>query len=169
MFKQEIIFTVDTSDVRVSRKTSQRLQQWQTQMLHQLQWQPGKPKYPIRWTSERQRRAYFATKGFGRGIPTRRTGALSKGWDVNVDVDQVSRIEAYRAALVKFLADFTGKTTAPTPPPPAVLVEVSNPVDYEQYVTGLHQQGFHKDTGWHYTPDILDTAFVVVEGIVSDL
>ena len=33
------------------------------------------PTYPIQWDSERQRRAFFATDGFGRGIPTERTGA----------------------------------------------------------------------------------------------
>lgn len=36
--------------------------------------------YPIEWTSERQRRAYFATNGFGAGIPYSRTGRLQDGW-----------------------------------------------------------------------------------------
>jgi len=31
-----------------------------------------RPSYPINWDSEKQRRAYFATKGFGHGIPYRR-------------------------------------------------------------------------------------------------
>ena len=36
---------------------------------------PGKPiSYPVQWDSEKQRRAFFATNGFGRGIPTKRTG-----------------------------------------------------------------------------------------------
>lgn len=39
-----------------------------------------KPKYPINWDSEKQRRAFFATDGFGRGIPTKRTGRYEKGW-----------------------------------------------------------------------------------------
>ena len=38
-----------------------------------------------RWRSEKQRRAFFATKGFGRGIPSRRTGDLSRGWQASVD------------------------------------------------------------------------------------
>jgi hypothetical protein len=42
---------------------------------------PGrKPSYPIRWDSEKQRRAYFATDGFGGGIPYRRTGEYEQGW-----------------------------------------------------------------------------------------
>lgn len=45
--------------------------------------QPGKRvTYPIHWDSERQRRAYFASEGFGRGIPTHRTGAYERGWTI---------------------------------------------------------------------------------------
>ncbi len=36
--------------------------------------------YPIAWDSERQRRAYFASEGFGGGIPSRRTGEYQRGW-----------------------------------------------------------------------------------------
>jgi hypothetical protein len=168
MIKQEITITADTDDIRLSRETNRQLQQWQAQTLQRLQAEPGKPQYPIRWTSERQRRAFFATKGFGRGIPTRRTHALSRGWDVYVNIEQVSRIEAYKVALLEFLTRLTGGT-APTPPPAAVIVSVDNPVAYEQYVTGIHQQGFHQDTGWQYAPDILNTAFKQVEGIVNGL
>lgn len=38
-----------------------------------------KPKYPIQWDSEKQRRAFFATDGFGGGIPHQRTGAYQSG------------------------------------------------------------------------------------------
>lgn len=42
---------------------------------------PGKPvEYPVRWDSERQRRAYFATDGFGKGIPYKRTGRYQLGY-----------------------------------------------------------------------------------------
>jgi len=49
---------------------------------------PGaRPTYPIQWDSERQRKAFFATKGtFIRGydgpskIPTRRTGNYVRAW-----------------------------------------------------------------------------------------
>ena len=44
---------------------------------------PGKAvRYPIKWDSEKQRRAFFATKGFGRGIPTTRSGAYNAGWNI---------------------------------------------------------------------------------------
>lgn len=42
----------------------------------------AKPSYPIHWDSEKQRRAFFATGGFGRGIPSKRTGELEGGWQV---------------------------------------------------------------------------------------
>lgn len=41
--------------------------------------------YKLPWASEKQRRAFFATKGFGHGIPYQRTDALAQGWDVDID------------------------------------------------------------------------------------
>ncbi len=37
-------------------------------------------RYPVDWDSEKQRKAFFATDGFGRGIPYNRTGAYERGW-----------------------------------------------------------------------------------------
>ena len=43
--------------------------------------QPGKPiTYPVKWDSLKQRRDFFATNGFGRGIPLSRTGGYQKGY-----------------------------------------------------------------------------------------
>lgn len=41
-----------------------------------------RPRYPIQWDSEKQRRAFFATKGFGGGIPSRRSGKYEGSWKV---------------------------------------------------------------------------------------
>jgi len=44
---------------------------------------PGSPSFsPVQWDSEKQKRAYFATGGFGRGIPYNRTGAMPSGWSI---------------------------------------------------------------------------------------
>jgi|GEM_PF-2604856 len=44
---------------------------------------PGKkPTYPIQWDSVKQRKAFFASNGFGRGIPTKRSGTYTKNWQV---------------------------------------------------------------------------------------
>src|SRR6266404_203260 len=45
---------------------------------------PGPVKYPIEWTSERQRKAFFASDGFGNGIPYKRTDQLTDSWVVVV-------------------------------------------------------------------------------------
>jgi hypothetical protein len=37
-------------------------------------------EYPVNWDSEKQRRAFFATNGFGAGIPYQRTGTLEGEW-----------------------------------------------------------------------------------------
>ena len=44
------------------------------------------PGNPYQWQSEKQRRAYFATNGFGGGIPYKRTGK-SKGWTIKLQKD----------------------------------------------------------------------------------
>jgi hypothetical protein len=41
-----------------------------------------RPTHPINWDSEKQRRAYFATEGFGGGIPSHRTGRYQRSWRV---------------------------------------------------------------------------------------
>lgn len=88
---------------------------------------PGPVVRPIAWASERQRRAFFATNGFGRGIPTRRTGAYQKGWHVRLAET------AWGAAVI-----------------------VYNDTHYAEFVGGKWQQPFHAATGWPYAPDRLD-------------
>jgi hypothetical protein len=41
-----------------------------------------RPEYPIQWDSDKQRKAFFASDGFGRGIPTKRTGEYISGWTI---------------------------------------------------------------------------------------
>jgi hypothetical protein len=99
---------------------------FKSRVLSRLQVQPGKVKYPIEWESEKQRRAFFATDGFGRGIGTPRTGALSKGWRVDVDFGMDYEISTY------------------------------NIHDYAQYVVGDKQQRMHRNTGWMKARPIMD-------------
>jgi hypothetical protein len=182
MFKQEIIYTVNTGDLRISKKLQQSLQQWQTQFLAQLQQEPGTVKRPVRWTPaaiqnkppntrwgyySKQKAAFFASNGFGRGIPTKRSHALSQAWQAIVNVEQITRFQVFTNSLIAFLAQFK-ITEAPTPPPPTIIVDVSNPVSYERYVEGENQQGFHKDTGWLYAPDVINTGFQQAEVLMSE-
>lgn len=52
---------------------------------HGLKYYPERIEHgesnPYQWQSDKQRRAFFATKGFGRGIPSVRTNQLKEGWD----------------------------------------------------------------------------------------
>lgn len=80
---------------------------------------PGPVHYPIEWASEKQRRAYFATDGFGKGIPYTRTGKLAANWDVVVNLT------------------LQGGT-----------ITAGNDAEAAQFVYGPRQQPFHRNTGW---------------------
>jgi hypothetical protein len=67
-------------------------------VLRRMYRDPGPVKRPIRWTSDRQRRAYFATNGFGRGIPTRRTGEIQRAWHFELESDQIALVNDNPAA-----------------------------------------------------------------------
>lgn len=51
---------------------------------HGLKHEPKRVQHgennPYQWQSEKQRKAYFASDGFGNGIPYQRTGTMSDGW-----------------------------------------------------------------------------------------
>lgn len=61
-----------------------RLQLYRTmQRIQKRMRRPGKKSTrPVRWASKKQRMAYFASEGFGRGIPTVRTGEYVRGWQM---------------------------------------------------------------------------------------
>lgn len=88
-------------------------------LLTELRHTPGPVKYPLEWASERQRRAFFATDGFGRGIPYERTGRTNSLWVVNIDL-------------------FDG----------AVVMTTSNSSKAARFTVGRRQQPFHRNTGW---------------------
>lgn len=58
-------------------------------VLDELRFTPRKRVYPDEypWTSDTQRKAYFATNGFGAGIPYKRSGGLSRAWKVEGRTD----------------------------------------------------------------------------------
>lgn len=103
-------------------------------LLQDLAVAPPRPRRKIEWTTERQRRAYFATNGFGRGIPSRRTGGATLQWKVNFATSK-----------------------------DVVTMTVSNPNDYLRYVRVNPKRGrsqiqrFHKITGWREVSPIIET------------
>lgn len=103
--------------------------------LDELSYEPGPVKYPIEWTSEKQRRAFFATNGFGRGIGAARTHDLSKSWGI--------------------VKNTFGND---------IMVTFDNPTPYAKFVVGSLAKGnpggfmqqMHKNTGWHPAYETVD-------------
>lgn len=109
---------------------------YQGPMLAALQQQPGPVKYPIQWTSEKQRRAFFATDGFGRGIGAPRTGAMAAAWEVRfIETPgsfQIVVINPSKAA--KFVEGSLAKNAA---------------------AAARFQQSYHRNTGWQLASPIV--------------
>lgn len=104
---------------------------------------PGKRvRYPVWWESEKQRRAFFATDGFGKGIPYKRTGAYNAGFVIRRTPN------ANRAS---------------------VGYSLINPVLYAKYVgggaSGTGQSTIHLDR-WTLIRDAMDQA---VRGLREDV
>lgn len=100
-----------------------------------------RPSYPINWDSEKQRRAYFATNGFGRGIPYRRNGRYEGGWDI-VPTETGYRLENKwdKARYVSGYHDGSGQSAIHAGRWPlfqeVVEEEIQElPEDIEQYIT----------------------------------
>ena len=104
---------------RMNAAYKKRIKRIRQRILDDLREYPGPVKYPFRWKSERQRRAYFATDGFGWGIPYVRTNALKDGWTTHI------RDTRYGAVF-----------------------EVVNNANYAEFVVGDWQQPGHIQTGW---------------------
>jgi len=113
-------------------------------ILDKLTEVPGPVKRPIQWTSEKQRRAFFATKGFGGGIPTVRTGAIPQAWDV-IFVEEAG---AFRILITnpnkaaKFLYGGTSLRSNPK-----------------------FQQQMHKNTGW---PTVAPIIAIYMDAMLTD-
>lgn len=75
------------------------LDKMRPKMMDELMHYPPRVKYPIQWTSVKQRRAFFASNGFGAGIPYKRTRALARGWNAQIHrkSDNASTLEIWNA------------------------------------------------------------------------
>lgn len=106
-------------------------------ILARLKVIPPPPKYPLRWKSERQRRAYFATDGFGAGIPYQRTNRMVNSYDVRM-VDTAE----------------------------GAIISVTNTDPKAQFVVGDWAQPFHLDTGWVQMGSVISDARKEAEEIL---
>lgn len=105
-----------------------------------LKVEPGAPPDGItNLMTPRQRRAFWATNGFGGGIPHERTHAIANGWLYSVEA-----------------ADDGGVAT------------IYNDVPGINYVEGYDQQFFLAFIGWPYAPPILDAFAVEAEDVTIE-
>lgn len=107
------------------------------ELLARLREKPGAVKYPIIWTSDRQRKWFWAQVRAGKiKVPYQRTDEMINSWHVVVVYD------ANAMTSIEVLSDST----------------------VHQFVTGSNQQGYHAATGWYQEQDVLQT---VQDGIVD--
>ncbi len=112
---------------RMNAAYKKRIKRIRQRILDDLREYPGPAKKPFKWASERQRRAFFATDGFGHGIPYVRTNTLKDGWTTHIRDKKNS-----------------------------VVFEVVNNAGYSVYVMGDFQQPGHEATGWRWADEIVD-------------
>jgi hypothetical protein len=67
--------------VTLTKATDDAIKQTVDNIQAKMGEEPGPVQRPIRWDSPKQQRAYFATDGFGAGIPYRRTGKRRSGFE----------------------------------------------------------------------------------------
>ena len=124
----------------VARYVRRELRPFVSQQVdRRLRVAPPPARYPIQWASEKQRRAFFATDGFGHGIPYKRQKRAERGWHVTGN----------------YTNTFSGVT-------------ISHDWDKSQYVYGPRQQPFHANTGWPYAPGVLQVISVLSNDFAAD-
>lgn len=95
------------------------LSRLKSRILRRLQTEPGSPRYPLRWKSQRQRRYVMAKLRRAGNLPYQRTGALAADYDLELDLKSESGV---------------------------FILTNDNPAF--SFVSGAFQQPFHMDTGW---------------------
>lgn len=139
---------VRASEEKVAQETAAGIRNIHIpQMLAILRTYPPKrdKNKKVRWTSPRQKAAYFVTNGFGQGIPYHRTGRLGAGWKSIVKVTIVAR-------QVRLIVKTWNDALSPWKQKPYVRYVMgdfgsgSSRFSVARYMKPM--QGFHQDTGW---------------------
>lgn len=112
-------------------------------LLDLLRTEPGPAVYPIKFTSNSQRKWVFAqAKSGALTLPYQRQHKLRDGWKIRV---------AYH-------------------PPEVTSIEVTNDEPEREFVTGESQQGFHTVTGWYQEQSVFKLVQEsLVDQVESDL
>lgn len=120
--------------------------QMRPQAMQALGITPGPVKRPIEWTSQKQRMAFFASDGFGKGIPfvraTHGPGNVQGSWYMKAMINGVD--VSSKTSFVGLGSDLVMNAQIGNKSPASKYVygslAESNP--------GRFQQRFHINTGW---------------------
>lgn len=136
-----IRYTAQQSPRLMQTAYDRALRRWRPRILVDLRAAPtlGPDDYPRRWKSERQRRAYFATNGFGGGIPYRRTGALEKAWKITLKTQSATGVLA-----------------------------IENDNKAAEFVQGDRAQPMHLDSGWPQAANVVSKYDALLTDVLID-
>ncbi len=109
-------------------------------LIIRLSTEPGRPRYPLRWKSAKQRRYVMARLRETGNLPYVRTHGLARGWAVTLD-----SIQEGAGAFI-----------------------VSNPSRAAEYVQGDFAQPYHLDSGWPQAAPIIQEFAAGFESDVID-
>lgn len=112
-------------------------------LIRALSTEPGRPKYPIRWKSQRQRRYVMMLLERRGELPYIRKHTLSRGW--------------------QFLLESAGQDADKG------IFLIKNDAPETRYVQGADQQPYHIDTGWPAAEPLIREASPGFESDVIDL
>ena len=81
-----------------------------SRVLAQLKVTPPPRRGNVPWQTPKQQRAFFASNGFGGGVPHRRTGAMIKGWknSAKVNIFEWMYKQLAKPFVFKFIASMAG-------------------------------------------------------------
>ncbi len=106
---------------------------------------PGPVKYPIQWTSAKQRRYYFAMRRKIVGQELSRTNSFGR----RIGKIRTGHNFAYRRRVDVTSHDFSRNWSVQSQG--GRSASVWNMTSYARYVSGDEQQRFHRYTGWPQT------------------
>lgn len=75
-----------------------------------MQVEGSAPPSPVPWVSTRQKVAFFASKGFGGGIPTTRTGKYVRNWKIESRSSGIGYVLSNRSRGAKYIGGLQSGT-----------------------------------------------------------
>lgn len=143
----DLIYQVQNHDKIVAEIGTEVHRQYEGDALAHLRAEPGPPKYPLAWASEKQRRFVMAKLTRENNLPYRRSHDLSQAWEVIIKIE---------GGVLRFVIE--------NPAPGAKFVYGSLAKDLS--AAARFQQPFHADTGWQqasvtarYWLDVMQSEF----------